>query len=379
MSIFRLSTFVAIAFVSGAAGFLTARIFSLSPLSGYTSAPAPARTATSSADQTPQTSIAHAASQTWDSLRTAPASPVTENARVSALTQLAAQDPEQAITLALEAPSPRERDLFPRAALQGWASRDATAAAKWMLANVRAAERRSASEALVEGAIAEPTNATRAIEFLCEADPSLTSEHGNLLVTALARAGHFEFATSFAVKGPSDYRGYWLSTAFIHWAQYDAHAAIGAAQSIADASARDEALHGVIVGWARHDPAALVAYSANLPAGETRTAALRDGLQEWVHLDPAAASAWMDQLDPSRDLDHGAAAVATMPAIVEHRPDIAVSWAESIVDPQLRADTLLDLVRLWATIDPQRARAYATSSPTLSPETRRRLLAAVEH
>ncbi len=375
----RLPAFIAIAFVSGVAGFFAARIFTPSPLSGYTSPSAPVFAASPSFDQTIQTPGEHDAVKTWNSLRIAPASPIAENARVAALTKLAAQDPERAIALALETPSPRERDLFTRAVIRGWASRDATAAAKWMLAHVRAGERRSASEALVDGAIAEPANALRAIEFLCEADPSLTSEHGNILVTALARAGHFDLATSFAAAGPSDYRAYWLSTAFVHWAQYDPHAAIGAAQSFADSSARDEALHGIIVGWARHDPAALVAYSTKLPAGETRTTALRDGLQQWVHLDPAAASAWMDQLDPSRELDHGAAAVATMPAIVEHRPDIAVSWAESIVDPQLRADTLLDLVRLWATTDPDRARRYATDATTLSPETRQRLLAAVEH
>ena len=85
----------------------------------------------------------------------------------------------------------------------------------------------------------------------------------------------------------------------------------------------------------------------------------------------------MDRLDPNRDLDAGAAAVATTPVIVEKKPDVATSWAESIVDPELRANTLLDVIRLWAERDPAAARSYAVNSPALPPETRTVALASI--
>lgn len=97
---------------------------------------------------------------------------------------------------------------------------------------------------------------------------------------------------------------------------------------------------------------------------------MRAGLTQWVYRDPIAASAWMDQLDPSPDLDMGAAAIAVLPALIQGKPDIAASWAESITDPEMRANTLLDLIRLWAEHDAIGAQRYANTSSVLDPATR---------
>jgi hypothetical protein len=321
------------------------------------------------------------ASLTPDELKkfvAAVSSPAAEADAIASLRTLAATDPMRALELAKSAPTPRQRDEFVRRALQGWASNDPLSAAQWALAHVRLGERRLTIEALFEGAAAKPDAAMEAARFLCASDPLLQSDHGNALVTALAQAGHFDLATEFAATGPANFRAYWLSTAFSRWAQYQPDAAVTAASQLPDDTARTEALQGVITGWAMSDPAALVTRADKLPAGETRAIALREGLQQWVSLDPVAASSWMDRLDPSPDLDAGAAAVATTPVIVEKKPDVAASWAESIVDPELRANTLLDLIRLWAERDPAAARSYASNSPALRPETRAVALASFE-
>jgi hypothetical protein len=86
----------------------------------------------------------------------------------------------------------------------------------------------------------------------------------------------------------------------------------------------------------------------------------------------------MDRRDPGRELDAGAAALATTPALVSRRPEVAASWAESITDPALRSDTLLDFVRLWAETDPSSARHYAATSPVLLPEARALALSSFE-
>ncbi|MGC4072793.1 MAG: hypothetical protein QM760_09780 [Nibricoccus sp.] len=305
-------------------------------------------------------------------------SPADEAGALTSLRLLAATDSARALEIAQSAPTPRQRDEFVRAVLQGWASADPLSAARWALANVRLGERRVAVEALFEGAIAHPDAAIEAANLLCASDPLLQSDHGNALVSAFARAGRFDLATQFATTSPGEFRAYWLSTAFSRWAQYQPDAAIAAAGELADSASRKDALQGIIAGWAMSDPASLVTRADKFPAGETRTAALRDGLQQWVSLDPVAAAAWMDRLDPSRELDAGAAAVATTPVIVEKKPDVATSWAESIVDPELRANTLLDLIRLWAERDPAAARSYAANSPALRPETRAVALASFE-
>jgi hypothetical protein len=365
--------FVPAGLACAALGYLAGRHESFEPRSAGSSssptiaaaAPATLRTPVDS-DMIPEVTDAEA----WDGLRSAPATPSSEERQRAYLRELAKKDPARAIKLAESAATPRRRDEFVRAVLGGWAAVDPLAAARWAIDKVRLGERRVAVEALLEGAIADPAAAIETGKFLCVTDSVLQSDHGNALVSAFARAGRFELAARFAATAPGDFRAHWLSTAFLSWAQYQPDAAVAAAHAFDDPVVRDEALQGVINGWGASDPAALVASAERFPVGTIRDGALREGLQQWVFLDPVAASAWMDRRDPSRELDSGAAALATTPALVSRRPEVAASWAESITDPSLRADTLLDFVRLWAETDPSSARNYAATSPALRPETR---------
>lgn len=306
----------------------------------------------------------------WRALRAQPLTPDTEARMRAELQALAATDPATALKLAQDSPTARQRELFRNSALQGWAARDPRAAGFWALEHVRYEERRLAVEAVAAGAVARPDDALRVFRDLVAADPVLACDHGNALATALAQAGQFETATEFAKTGPAAHRAVWLSTVFRAWSAFQPEAALTALGHIPDPAAREEARGSLYAGWGSSDPAGLVAYAQTLPAGEHRLAALNDGLTQWVYRDPAAASAWMDKFDPSSDLDAGAAAIAVAPVLVEKKPEVAASWAESITDPELRANTLLDLLRLWAEHDAAGARNYATNSPSLRPETR---------
>ncbi len=216
------------------------------------------------------------------------------------------------------------------------------------------------------------------IGHLISADPVLASDHGNALVAAFARAGLYDEASRFAANGPAQYRAAWLSSTYQQWATYQPQAALAALETIADPASRHEARAGLYAGWSSSDPAALVGYAQTLPHGDARLQALNDGLSQWVHRDPVAASAWMDNHAPSPDLDTGAAAIALAPALVTQKPDVAASWAESITDPELRASTQIDLIRLWAEHDAAGARDYATRSPGLRPDTRAHALSLLQ-
>lgn len=311
-------------------------------------------------------------------LQQKPATPAGEQALCDRLRQLAATDPLRALELAATAPTPRQRELLRSAALKGWATRDPRAAADWTLANVRSEDRRVAGEAIADGAIERPEAALEAFQHLVAADPLNASDHGNALVTAFARAGDYEIASRFAAAGSPEYRSAWLCTAFHQWANYQPQAALLALEKIQDPTARLEARAGLYAGWSGSDPAALVAHAQTLPIGDARLHALNDGLAQWVHQDPVAASAWMDKFDPAPDLDSGAAAIAVSPALVKKKPDVAASWAESITDPELRANTLLDLIQLWAQYDAEGAKHYARTSAALRPETRELALSALQ-
>lgn len=305
-----------------------------------------------------------------DALQAAATTPASEEAFLTELSSLAATDPERALQRARAAATPRRRELYLRAVLRGWGGADAFMASRWALENVPLGERRAAVEAIVQGSVGNPEDAMRAVSFLCAEDPALAGDHGNTFVAEFAHAGRFDLASRFAAQAPVEYRSWWLATAFGRWAAYQPEAALSSLGMIADPAVREAAAQGLVAGWAAGDPAALVARAQSFPAGEAREAALREGLRQWVSLDPGAASAWMERSEPSPGLDPGAAALATTPALVSHRPEVAASWAESITDPGLRADTLLDFVRLWAETDPSSARNYAATSPAMRPETR---------
>lgn len=318
------------------------------------------------------------AKKTWASLQQQPAAPSTEESQCAQLKIMGAIDPQQALELAASAATPRQRELFRNAVLQSWATRDPQAAAVWTLANVRSEERRAAAEAIAAGAIARPDEAIRTFQYLITADSTLASDHGNALVYAFARAGNFDTASAFAATGPTEFRAAWLSTVYHQWATYQPQTALAALDKISDPVARNEARSGLYAGWSSTDPASLVAHAQTLPIGEARLDALKTGLEQWVHINPVAASAWMEKFDPAPDLDAGAAAIAIAPALVAKKPDVAVSWAESITDPELRANTLLDLIQLWAQHDPNAARRYAVNTPSINAERRALILSSLE-
>ena len=316
--------------------------------------------------------------QAWNAFQRAQCTPASEAAMSDRLKTLAADDPALALQLAQAAATPRQRENFRNAVLQGWATRDAEAAARWALANVRSEERRVAIEAIAGGAIDRPEEAVRAFEWLMTADPRAVGDHGNALTFAFAHAGQFELAARFAADGPAEHRAAWLCTVFNQWAMYQPQASLAAVAQIEDPAARGEAMQGLVAGWSSSDPAGLVSYAQTLPAGETRLNALRDGLSQWVYRDPKAATEWMDAHDPNPDLDAGAAAVAVLPALVEQKPDIAASWAESITDPELRINTLLDLIRIWGARDPVGARGYAATTAALPADRRELALSSLQ-
>jgi hypothetical protein len=291
---------------------------------------------------------------------------------------MGAADPQQALQLAQNAPTPRQREFFRNAVLQGWATRDPQSAAVWTLENVRSEERRAATEAIAAGAISRPDEAIRTFQHLISADPQLASDHGNALVFAFAHAGNYDTASQFATTGPAEFRAAWLCTVYHQWATYQPQSALAALDKISDSTARNEARSGLFAGWSSTDPASLVAHAQTLPIGAPRLDALKTGLEQWVHLNPVAAAAWMDKFDPGPDLDAGAAAIAVAPALVAKKPDIAASWAESISDPELRANTLCDLIQLWAQHDPAAARRYAATTQALPADRRELALSSLQ-
>ena len=286
---------------------------------------------------------------------------------VAMLEKLATTDPQRALSLAQAEGNLKTRDTFTQAVLRGWASTAPDKAADWALNLADDNARETAMSSVFAGAVTNPDAAIRVASLAAVKDPGNAVGFGNSLIDTFCEAGNFEAASRFAGDANAGQRSFWMAEAYTKWAALQPEQAAQAALTIADPDIRNEALHGIVGGWSGADPVALTQFIAQQPAGGERGAMLGQALQSWVRVDPVAASQWMNASDKSADLDQGEASVARMNEI---KPEVAVTWAESITDKNLRSEVLGDVLRSWILENPTVARHYFDATTDLQPKQR---------
>jgi hypothetical protein len=315
----------------------------------------------------------------WHSWLARLSAPGDDAALAAEFEELVNAAPRRALLRAQREPNQARRESLIPAVLLLWAEADPIAAA----AHARTlpdSERGIGVAAVLAGASHQPSVAVKFADEFCRSDPSLAYAHGRALITALGRVGEHRAAIRFALEDhnaePGEDNNKWLKAAFAQWAAKDPHAALAALHELPDEAARFEALDAVVTSRLRIDPAGIAETLRLSPSGHDRDLALGRALRTWADQDPASAATWLDQLHPSPELDAGAKAIATQPQL-EHRPDVALSWAESIASAESRSRTVSMVVQRWADRDAATALHYIQTSPHLLPEDRAKLLAAV--
>ncbi|HEU6447179.1 MAG TPA: hypothetical protein VFV23_01920 [Verrucomicrobiae bacterium] len=310
--------------------------------------------------------------QSWQQLLSQAATPARDSALADLIEKLATTDPDRAMILAQAEKNLNLRGQLIQAALHGWARTSPLAAANWALALPDSGERDKSLATIFSGAVAtNPETAVAVGKILMEENPAAAAACGSKLIDALCNAGDFSSAAGLAASADSSQRNFWIGEAFSKWASFQPQAAAQAAQALADPEIRSQALHGIAGGWAEADPAGLIQFLAQLPAGGDRGEMLGQALKSWVQNDPLAAANWInDNNQFGSDLNQGAAEVATTESLP---PQIALTWATSISDPQLRSATVASVVRDWLYDDLPAAENYIRSSKDLLPPDRQQL------
>ncbi len=308
----------------------------------------------------------------WQQILSQAGSPARSRALAALMESLAGVDPDRAMSLARAEENLKLRETLVQSALHGWARTSPTNAARWALALPDSNERDRALATVFAGAIAaDPEAAMRFGTSLIQQNPAEASGYGSTLIEALCAAGNFEVAARMAAGGGNETRSGWMANAYSRWAEFQPEQAARAASAIKDADLRNEALHGIVGGWAEADPVALVQFVTQLPPDNERGALLSQALVRWAKQDPEGASGWINGNEARPELDEGVAAVATMDSL---KPDVAIGWAESVVDPKLRSETLVTVIRNWLTVDLSAARHYFETTRNLLPADRQELV-----
>ena len=311
----------------------------------------------------------------WTELLRQPGGPARNAALAALLEKLAAIDPQRAMALAAAETNLKFRESLTQAALHGWARKSPGDAAAWALALTDSNRRETALATVFAGAIAaDPEGAIRIGSQIIARDPDDAIGYGSQLIDALCANGNFGQAAQMASGADPATRSAWMAEAYSQWAQFQPEQAATAAAALTDPDARSLALHGIVGGWSEADPAALIQFVTQLPAGPDQDALLSQSLERWVKEDPQSASQWINNRSASAVLDQGVSTVATMETIP---PAVAVTWAQSIVNPQLRSQTLADVLRAWLSADPAAAQAYFDSTDDLLPDDRSAIAAVI--
>jgi hypothetical protein len=308
----------------------------------------------------------------WAELSARPATPAGESEQADWIEKLARQDPQRAIALAAGQNNFRLRAALLRAALKGWGTTNPEAAVAWAQTET-VMDQAQAVNALLQGAVQDPDQAASVTAALIKNDSSRAAEYGGDLISALTEAGQFERAANFAAGGAANCREDWMLPAYSRWAEFQPQAAVASAMQITDPGLREAALNAITVGWSPTDPKGMVDFAQNnLPAGQ-QDFALSSAIGFWADSDPAAAATWINQNTSGPQTDTGVSEIALSPQLAQN-PEVAITWAESILNPQLRLETLTTLIEKWTAVDRASAENYIRNSPVLTPEDRTQLL-----
>lgn len=289
-----------------------------------------------------------------------------ESARTAELLEKhSAGDPLMGLEMASAESSRAHRLKWVSVVLERWAAEAPDGAIQWTVNRFpRDPDARDAAfEAVVRG-VARTGNVDAAetlLSRLNSAFPEGAATRRWHFVTALGEGGAYDRAGDFSIRAEGDDRGDLLQVAFETWANARPDEAAMAARAIGDAPTRAQAWQAVVSRLAGSDPEKLTKMAIRMNGGPERRVALAHALPQWILKAPASASAWLEQQSPSAELDSGTAAIAGFAPLARQRPDVAMGWAESIVNAQLREQTMAGVLEIWMQVDPAAAQTYVTA------------------
>jgi hypothetical protein len=257
----------------------------------------------------------------------------------------------------------------------GWMAHEPAAALAWVAAEGNPEYADAAFEQLAQ---LEPEEAA----WLAEALPAEPREfRWNALRAVLEGRcldGNYPEAIALVARAQDEPLRLFLAAQLADtWVRTEPAAAAQWLASLPESIERSRIFTHVGSVWSAQAPQAAADFALTLSPGESRQQMLLHALVEWIARDLAAASRWIDRLVPQPENDPAINAIATDATLIRVNPDVAWTWAESLVDRQARLRSLATIVQQWAASDAASARRRIETAGALGAEERVRLLEAL--
>ncbi len=267
-------------------------------------------------------------------------------------------DGRSALAFALEQVDTGSRDKGIVEVLAGWATYDPQTSYQWALAN--AGDNPFQSERLnaVIGQIAVGDPATA---FAYAAELPVDSFRTGALRT-IADQLHAEGKLSmvlpwFANLTEGPVKEVTLEHVARIWSSYEPVFAAEWVEQNSGQVIHVQAMSAVAATWGRTDPLRAADWAGGLPTGGARSAGVSAAVGTWLDLGEVnAVAGWLNRQPPHQDFDDAVRKVALASMLDD--AETAMSWAESIIDENLRSVTMNIVGRRWMSLDPGAAQAY---------------------
>jgi len=271
-------------------------------------------------------------------------------------------DGRSALAYALELANAGNRDEGIAGVLAGWATYDPQTSYQWALANPGQNPFQSERLNAVIGqiAIGDPAAA-----FAYASELPVDSFRTGALRT-IADQLHAEGKLGLALpwfvnlaEGPVK------EVAFEHvariWSSYEPVFAAEWVEQNSRQVVHAQALSAVAATWGRTDPQRAADWASELPTGRARSAGVSAAVGTWLDLGEVNdVAGWLNRQPTHQDFDDAVRKVAL--ASMYDDPETAMSWAESIIDENLRSVTMNMVGQRWMSLDQAAAQAYYGNS-----------------
>lgn len=298
-----------------------------------------------------------------------------------ALRAWAALEPEAALAFAREHLNVYRSGPAVYTLLSDWARRDPTGAWQWAGETFNE-EGIHLDPVLAEIGMTDPETATRYAAELAAKHPQQAAGAYSSALRGILHQGNHEAALRLLDQAklppmPDGAEGKFTlaDTIASLWGTYEPEKAAAWALTLpAESIARDRSLVNLGQNWAENDPEAAADFALTQPPGAERNNLLTQVLTAWLDLEPARVAAWMNAYLDDPALDNAKVVLARRPETAGATPSVALAWAQSITDPNVREYSVNAVVAEWAGRDLWSAMDYLYNSPELPSEMRDKLI-----
>ena len=180
-----------------------------------------------------------------------------------------------------------------------------------------------------------------------------------------------KWAESLTIEGKTQA----IEEAVENWVRKDTDAAVAYMDNM-DQGERDDIMKEVVEQWGRKgaefQPAA-ADWVAAQPEGKGKVDATGEIVGQWMRSDAEAASTWLGELPAGDAKDRGITALLRDRSVRED-PELAVAWADSIDNQEMRSEQVERSARSWLASDRAAALEYLEQSNSLSAEQKTELI-----